>query len=74
MDFLMINLTEKLKIAMIKQGVSQLELAERTNQKQPNLSAKMITNNYKLSEYQRLVEALGCQLEIKIVLPNGDKI
>ena len=70
----MINLTEKLKIAMIKQGVSQLELAERTNQKQPNLSAKMITNNYKLSEYQRLVEALGCQLEIKIVLPNGDKI
>ena len=74
MDFLMINLTEKLKIAMIKQGVSQLELAERTNQKQPNLSAKMITNNFKLSEYQRLVEALGCQLEIKIVLPNGDKI
>lgn len=70
----MINLTEKLKIAMIKQGVSQLELAERTNQKQPNLSAKMITNNFKLSEYQRLVEALGCQLEIEIVLPNGDKI
>ncbi len=70
----MINLTEKLKIAMIKQNVTQQQLAERTEQKQPNLSAKMVANNFKLSEYQRLVEALGCRLEINIVLPNGEKL
>lgn len=70
----MINLTEKLKIAMIKQCVTQQQLAERTEQKQPNLSAKMVANNFKLSEYQRLVEALGCRLEINIVLPNGEKL
>lgn len=70
----MINLTEKLKIAMIKQNISQIELANRTSQKQQNLSQKMIANNFKLSEYQKLVEALGCTLEINIVLPNGERI
>ena len=70
----MINLTEKLKIAMIKQSVTQQQLAERTEQSQQNLSKKIAANNFKLSEYQRLVEALGCRLEINIVLPNGEKL
>ena len=68
------NLTEKLKIAMIKQNVNQTRLAELTGQTQHNLSNKMIRGNFKLSEYQKLIEALGCQLEINIVLPNGEKI
>ena len=70
----MINLTEKLKIAMIKQNVSQSELAKRTNQQQANLSFKMSSNNFKLSEYEKLVEALGCRLEINLILPSGEKI
>lgn len=70
----MINLTEKLKIAMIKQNITQLQLAERTDQSQQNLSKKMTANNFKLSEYQRLVEGLGCTLEINIVLPSGERV
>ncbi len=70
----MINLTEKLRFAMIKQSMSQTRLAELTAQTQKNLSNKMSRNDFKLSEYQRLVEALGCKLEINIVLPNGDKL
>ena len=70
----MINLTEKLKIAMLKLNLTQLQLAERTEQSQQNLSKKIAANNFKLSEYQRLVEALGCTLETNIVLPNGDKL
>ena len=70
----MINLTEKLKIAMIKQNVNQTTLATRTSQKQSNLSQKLVTNNFKLSEYVKLVEALGCTLEVNIILPNGEKI
>ncbi len=70
----MINLTEKLKIAMIKQDITQLQLAERTDQSQQNLSKKMTANNFKLSEYQRLVEGLGCTLEINIVLPSGERV
>lgn len=70
----MINLTEKLKITMIKQNLTQSQLAILTNQKQPNLSAKLVANNFKLSEYEKLVNALGCKLEINIILPNGEKI
>lgn len=70
----MINLTEKLKIAMIKLNVTQTALAGFTDQTQKNLSNKMCRNNYKISEYERLVEALGCRLELNIILPNGEKI
>ena len=70
----MINLSEKLKIAMIKCNFKQIDLATATRQSKANLSSKFNRNDFKLSEYQRLVEALGCQLEIKIVLPTGDKI
>ena len=68
------NLTEKLRFAMIKQNMTQTRLAELTDQTQKNLSNKMSRDNFKLSEYQRLVEALGCTLEINIVLPNGDRL
>lgn len=70
----MINLTEKLKIAMIKQNVTQSKLAELTAQSQGNLANKFVRNDFKLSEYEKLVEALGCKLEIDIVLPTGEKI
>lgn len=70
----MINLSEKLKIAMIKLDVTQVKLAGLTNQSQGNLANKLIRNDFKLSEYERLVEALGCKLELNIVLPTGEKI
>lgn len=65
------ELTKKLKIAMIETNVNQLELAARTNQSQSNLSKKMIADNFNIREYERLVNALGGQLQINIVLPNG---
>ena len=68
------NLTEKLKMAMIKQGVNQIELAKRVGQTQSNLSQKFVANNFKLSEYERLITALGCELEITIITPNGERI
>lgn len=68
------NLTELLKIAMIKTNYNQLKLAEATQQSQVNLSNKMLRNNYKLSEYEKLVNALGCKLIIEIELPNGERI
>lgn len=70
----MIRLTEKLKIAMIKLDVTQVKLAELSGQTQKNLSNKMVRDNFKLSEYEKLVEALGCKLELNIVLPTGERI
>lgn len=68
------KLTEKIKIAMIKTNTTQVALAERTGQTQGNLANKFIRDNFKLSEYQKLVEALGCTLEINIIMPDGTKI
>ena len=70
----MINLTEKLKIAMIKQNVTQSKLAELSKQTKSNLSNKFVRNDFKLSEYEKLVEALGCRLEISLILPNGERV
>ena len=67
----MMSLTKKLKYAMIEINVNQIELANRTNQSQSNLSKKMKADNFTIKEYEKLVTALGCTLEIKIVLPNG---
>ena len=57
---------------MIATNINQIKLAELTNQSQQNLSQKMVSNNYKIQEYERLVSALGCQLKINIILPNGE--
>ena len=57
---------------MIATNINQIKLAELTNQSQQNLSQKMVSNNYKIQEYERLVNALGCQLKISIILPNGE--
>lgn len=70
----MIDLTKKIKKTMLELDISQIELAKRLNQTQSNLSQKFVANNFKLSEYEKLVAALGCQLEINIILPTGEKI
>ena len=66
--------TQKLKMAMIATNTNQVKLAELTNQSQQNLSQKMVSNNYKIQEYERLVNALGCELKIQIILPNGETV
>ena len=68
------SLSKKLRIAMIEQNVTQTELAKRTNQTQSNLSKKIVADNFNFKEFDRLVTALGCTLEIKIVLPSGKSL
>lgn len=68
------NFTQKLKTAMAATNINQIKLAELTNQSQENLSRKMTANNYKMQEYERLVKALGCELKIQIILPNGETV
>lgn len=68
------ELSKKLRIAMLETNTSQVELAKLTNQTQANLSKKIIADNFKLKEFEKLVKALGCQLEVNIILPNGKVI
>lgn len=73
-DIAMTNGTEQLKVAMLKLNISQTELAKRTFQSRANLAGKFSRNDFKLSEFEKLVTALGCQLEINIILPTGERI
>ena len=67
----MVDMITKLKMAMTAVDVTQTELAKRTNQTKQNLSRKMRLNTLNFVEYEKLVNALGCTLEVNIVLPNG---
>ena len=68
------ELTKKLKIAMIEQNINQVELAKKVGQNQGNLSSKMSADNFRINEYEKLVKALGCELEVNIILPNGKRV
>ena len=68
------SLSKKLRIAMLQLNVNQVELSNRTNQSQANLSRKIVADNFNFAEYERLVHALGCTLEVNIVLPDGSMI
>ena len=68
------NYTNKLKMAMIATNTTQAKLAEMTNQSQQNLSEKISKNNFRLQEFERLVKAMGCDIKISIVLPNGELV
>lgn len=65
---------QKLKNAMMITNTSQKELAERLETTQSNLSQKITADNFKIKDYEKLVTALGCSLEINIVFPDGSKI
>ena len=67
------ELTKKLKMAMLEMNVNQVELANRIGTNQPNLSAKMRADNYRINEYESLVKALGCELEVSIIDPSGKR-
>lgn len=66
--------TQKLKMAMVATNINQVKLAELTKQSQENLSQKMAKNNFKMQEFERLITAMGCELKIQIILPNGETV
>ena len=66
--------TNKLKMAMIATNTNQAKLAKLTNQSQQNLSDKMTRDNFRLQEYEQLLSAMGCELKIQIILPNGETV
>ena len=68
------DITKKVKFAMIELDVTQIELAKRLGQSQANMSRIMAANNYRVNDLEKLVHALGCELEVNIILPNGQKL
>lgn len=70
----MIDISEKIKILAVKNKITVSDLAQKSNQSNANLYNKMARNDFKLSELQRLADALGVGLEVNFILPTGEKI
>ena len=62
------NVMETIRIACVKKGnVSMAELARRTGQTPQNLNNKYKREVFKVSELEKIAEALGCELRISFI-------
>lgn len=68
------DLTKILKETMQKQNVTQSELAKRTNQSRANLSKKMIANDFRFNEFENLINALDCSVDILIIPTKSGRV
>ena len=71
------NLTmgEKIRVILKRRGMTVAQLAELTNQTRQNLSNKMTRDNFPERELREIADALGCDLEINLVMrDSGEKV
>ena len=66
------NLSKMLIKTMKTLNFTQTDLAKQVNQSRANLSKKIIANNFRFNEFEKLMNAMGCSVEIKITMPTGE--
>ena len=70
-----LSVSEKIKVVLKRRGMTMGQLAEQTNQTRQNLSNKMTRDNFPERELREIAAALGCDLEITLVLrDSGEKV
>ena len=60
-------MTEKIRIAMLKTGVSVKDLADRLGCSSQNLSGKFKRDNFCEKDLANIAEAMGCRFEGRFV-------
>jgi len=68
------GMTEKVKILLIKKGMTASQLAEKMDTSQPNLSKKLRKDNLTENDLHKIAEALEVKYEGFFFLNDGDKI
>ena len=62
------NVREYIKICCIKRGnITEAELARRTGQTPQNMNNKYKRGTFKISELEKIAEALGADLKIAFI-------
>lgn len=69
-----LSVSEKVRLIMKRQKKTLGELAEMSGQTRQNLSNKMSRGNFTEKDIMLLAKALGCDAEIKFILPDGTEI
>ncbi len=57
------GMAQTIRIAMLKQGVSVTQLAEKLGCTTQNISAKLRRDNFREKELQEIASAIGCRFE-----------
>jgi transcriptional regulator with XRE-family HTH domain len=69
-----LTVAEKLRIIMNRLNVNMTTLAELSGQSRQNLSNKFSRGNFTEDDIQKLAAALGCEVEVHFVLPDGSEV
>lgn len=63
-------MTEKIKILMIKKGVTQKELANLLEMSQPNLSKKFKLDDWRESDLKEIARVCRCKYEASFIIED----
>lgn len=67
--------TEKIKILLVRKGLTLGALADATGQSRQNLSNKFKRDNFSCSDLETIADALNCDLDIIFTdKSTGDKL
>ena len=66
--------SEKLDIAIKRQGYTQKEVAEKLGTSQPNLSKKFKFNDWRESDIHKICDVIGIKAELILQFENGEKL
>ena len=62
------DIREYINLCRVKKGnISEAELARRTGQTPQNMNNKYKRNTFKISELEKVADAMGADLEIKFI-------
>ena len=67
-------MTEKIRILLIKKGMTASQLAEKLGTSQPNLSKKMKRDNFSEKELLEIAKVLDVKFEGFFFLGDGTKV
>ena len=68
------DIAEKVRILAVKSKTSVQQIAEKSGQSSANLYNKLSRNDFKLSELERIANAVDAKVEVNFVMPDGTKI
>ena len=66
------NISEIIKILCVKKEISVAELSVKLGNTKQNLFNKLYRNDMKVSDLEKIAEALGCDLKITFVDKPGN--
>lgn len=61
------NIAEMIKILCVKRNTSVAELSVKLGNSKQNLFNKLYRNDMKLSDIEKIAEALGCDISLQFV-------